>query len=242
MAEYRPIKTKIWNDTWFLSLTPEEKSVWFFLLTNQNVHISGIYELPISLISPLVGSSKGEEILTKFEDDGKIVYKNGFIFIKNYLKNQTQQINKIGSVKDNVTKSILAYLSENKQLISLFNLQDEAPYKPLVRPLPKGLKIKGLKIKDEILSVETDGVKELMDIFYKINPTLNWGNKTTRKACSDLINKSGLDGAKKLCEYAVSVQGEKYAPTIVTPYQLWTKLSELKIYYDKQNKSNLTII
>lgn len=133
MSEYRPIKTKIWNDSWFLSLTPEEKAVWFFLLTNQNVQISGIYELPVTLISPLVGSSKGEEILKKFEQNDKIVYKNGWIYIKNYLKNQTNQINK----KDNIIKSIMAYLSENPQLVEWFNLRDEAPYKPLCRPLGK---------------------------------------------------------------------------------------------------------
>lgn len=130
MADYRPIKISIWDDDWFYSLTAEEKTVWFFLLTNKSVHVSGIYQLPKPLISPYVGVPPKEidRILKKFEAENKIVCKKGWIFIKNYLKNQVKQF----TGKDNILKSIKVFLQENIELVKLFSLQDEAPYKPLL--------------------------------------------------------------------------------------------------------------
>lgn len=133
MADYRPIKISIWDDEWFFDLTAEEKTVWFFLLTNKSVHVSGIYQLPKPLISPYVGVTKGEidRILEKFEADGKIVCKKGWIFIRNYLKNQIRQF----TGNDNILKSIRVFLHERPELVKLFSLQNEAPYKPLISPL-----------------------------------------------------------------------------------------------------------
>ena len=128
MAEYRPIKIKIWHDLWYMPLTPHEKIVWIFLLTNDFVHISGIYELPKPLIGTFTGVNNYEKILKKFEQAGKIQYKEGWIFIDNYLKNQINQINK----EDNIIKSIIFYLRENHNLIALFDLENHKEFKPLV--------------------------------------------------------------------------------------------------------------
>ena len=252
MADYRPIKQKIWHDNWFLSLTPEEKLLWIFLLTNEYVHISGIYELPKPLISPLTGVTNPLPILEKFEKDGKIIIKEGYIFIRNYLKNQTKQINK----KDNITISIINYIAENSHFIDLFNLENEIFYKPLISPLqaptpplPKVLKIKVLKIKEESnkeINIATshevadkDPINLIFEIFYKsINPTINFGNKTNRDAAKFLIDKFGLKEIMKLTELACSVQGKPYAPTITTPYQLKEKLSALGVYLKKENSQS----
>jgi hypothetical protein len=71
-------------------------------------------------------------------------------------------------------------------------------------------------------------VQPLFKIFYEtINPTINFGNKTSRKAAEFLIRKFGLEKTLEVAKYAISVQSEKYAPTITTPYQLKEKLSAL---------------
>ena len=84
-----------------------------------------------------------------------------------------------------------------------------------------------------------NSINEVFKIFYeKINPTINFGNKTNRKACDDLIKRFGLEEIKKLSEFACAVQGQSYAPVITTPYQLKEKLSQLKIYFDQQNNKS----
>jgi hypothetical protein len=86
------------------------------------------------------------------------------------------------------------------------------------------------KKNDRVLSP----VEQIMDIFYRINPTLNFGNKTTRSACEDMIKKFGLDATKAMAEQVISVQGKKYAPVATTPYQMKEKLAQFKIYFDSK--------
>lgn len=87
-------------------------------------------------------------------------------------------------------------------------------------------------------------IDKILDIFYKINPTLNWGNKTTRKAAAELIKRFGLEGTIKMAEQIVTVQGEKFAPVATNPYQMKEKLAQFKIYFDskKNNKPKISII
>lgn len=92
------------------------------------------------------------------------------------------------------------------------------------------------------LGVAWKEIKKVMDIFYQVNPTLSWNNKTTLKACADLIKKFGLENTIKMAEQIVAVQGKQYAPTATTPYQMKEKLAQFKIYFDRQknNKPQFT--
>jgi phage replication O-like protein O len=95
----------------------------------------------------------------------------------------------------------------------------------------------------EILQADacpSNDIVSIINIFKGINPTINYGNKTTRKSCERLIKRFGLEGTLGMATVAVSVQGQKYAPTITTPYLLETKLAELKIYLDKQKSNQIT--
>lgn len=105
--------------------------------------------------------------------------------------------------------------------------------------------VKNVLNKSNTISVsktDTAGIIEIFNIFKKINPVINYGNRTNRKVALELIKKFGLDEMKRLTAYAVSVQGRDYAPTITTPHQLKEKLAQLKIYHDKNNKSKYTSI
>ena len=73
-------------------------------------------------------------------------------------------------------------------------------------------------------------INETINLFKGINPTINFGNRTTRKAAEDLIKQFGYEKTKTIALYAVSVFGKQYAPTITTPYQLKEKLSQLMSY------------
>ena len=127
MAEYKQIKTRMWQDNWFLSLNTDEKLLWLFLLTNESSHISGLYELPGLLITPLTGIKNWEKIIKKFQESKKLYYKNGWICIKNKQKHQPMS----DKAKDNVNKSIKNYLEKNKDIMA--NIKEKR--KPLASPL-----------------------------------------------------------------------------------------------------------
>lgn len=78
---------------------------------------------------------------------------------------------------------------------------------------------------------------EIMMIFRKINPTLNMGNKTQRTAVKDLISQFGYDRVKQWTEFAISIQGRPYAPTITTPYNLFNKIANLKIFHERESQT-----
>lgn len=84
-------------------------------------------------------------------------------------------------------------------------------------------------------------VQEMMKIFYEINPTLNFGNKTIRKSAQNLIDKLGEEKALASARAAVTIYGKPYAPTITTPSQLENKLSELVAFYKKTQSKVVTL-
>lgn len=150
MSDYRPIKTEIWRGNWFPTLSSEEKVVWIFLLTNELLHASGIYRIPKTLIGAFTGVPDAGRVIDKFEADGKVIYKEGYIFIVNYLENQAKQYSRL----DNVTRSIVNLFKENPKVIELFSLRDreayelflslfDDPLKPLHRPSSKEERVKG---------------------------------------------------------------------------------------------------
>ena len=69
---------------------PIEKLLFLYLLTNQETNILGIYEISIELIAFDTGIDKDMiiKILTRFKEENKIKYENGFIAIKNFTKHQ----------------------------------------------------------------------------------------------------------------------------------------------------------
>ena len=88
---------------------------------------------------------------------------------------------------------------------------------------------------------EHKNIIEIFDLFKEVNPMINYGHTTNRKAIKDLLVKFGKEKLISTIKYATSVQGNKYAPTITTPYQLQTKLGELRVFYKKES-GNSTIV
>ena len=81
-------------------------------------------------------------------------------------------------------------------------------------------------------------IQEILNIFYKINPTLNFGNKTQRKSIEEMISKFGIEKTIKMAEYAISIYSEPFAPTITTPYQLKEKVAQLISYWQRNQNIN----
>ena len=88
-------------------------------------------------------------------------------------------------------------------------------------------------------SSEGSDVAEYINLFKPINPTINFGNKTTRKAVADLIKQFGKEKATEYALYAVSVFGKPYAPVITTPYDLREKLSKLAAFHTSDKNKTI---
>ena len=93
MAKNRIINTKFWTDNFVLNeLNPIDKLVYLYLITNPYTDICGIYELPIKIMAIETGIEREnleKVILPRFEESGKILYRDGWVAVKNFIKHQT---------------------------------------------------------------------------------------------------------------------------------------------------------
>ena len=90
----------------------------------------------------------------------------------------------------------------------------------------------------EVVQIE-DCVNAIFKIFYDGgNKGINFGNTTQRKAAEFIVSTHGIEQAEVIAKYAISVQGEQYAPMITNPYQLKEKYGQLKSYWQRQSQGN----
>lgn len=81
-------------------------------------------------------------------------------------------------------------------------------------------------------------VVSILEAFQKsVNPGLSYGHKTNREAAKWMIATWGFDRTMKLVEYAISIHGEEFAPTIATPYDLKVGFAKVSAYYKKHATS-----
>jgi hypothetical protein len=90
MAKKRYINTVFWDDSYISNLDPSEKLIFIYLITNPCTNISGVYQIPVKRISLDTGLEKDMviKILERFQNDQKIIYRDGWISIKNFIKHQ----------------------------------------------------------------------------------------------------------------------------------------------------------
>lgn len=69
-------------------LDPTEKLLFLYLLTNERSTLAGVYELPLKTMAVESGieTEMVRKILSRFEEDGKVKYQEGWVAIKNFLK------------------------------------------------------------------------------------------------------------------------------------------------------------
>lgn len=88
------------------------------------------------------------------------------------------------------------------------------------------------------VSVEPDTNKqiaEIIDLFKKsLNPTINFGHKTHRRSAEEVIKQFGFEKAKQITEFAIKVQGQRFAPTITTPTELKNNIGKLQVFAKRE--------
>ena len=111
----RIIHTRFWDDNYISTLNHKEKLLFLFLITNNHVNLSGIYELPDKYIKIAVDLTQLEldNIKDKFQQNNKLVFINGWIKIVNIEKynNFTGEKNEIAKAKElaQIPKQMIEY-------------------------------------------------------------------------------------------------------------------------------------
>lgn len=92
MAKQRVISTHFWDDGFVSGLGPMEKLLFLYLLTNPLTTIAGCYEITVRRICFDTGIDEKTvmQIFEKFAESGRIVYRDGWILIVNFIKNQSR--------------------------------------------------------------------------------------------------------------------------------------------------------
>ena len=114
MAGYRQFHTKFWKDDWTIDLDPLERYLFIYLFSNDLSSISGIYRLPLKVITNETGLELDFVIsaLDKFERSQKILYRDNTVWVVNmdkYHSNASEKTQKrvradIDTIPDNIVK------------------------------------------------------------------------------------------------------------------------------------------
>jgi hypothetical protein len=91
MSKLRSVNTHFWDDTFVIQLDPIEKLLFLYFLTNPLANISGAYEISLRRVAFDTGIDQEMilKILHRFEAADKIIYRDGWLFIVNFIKNQS---------------------------------------------------------------------------------------------------------------------------------------------------------
>ncbi len=90
MSKQRLVDTCYWDDTYVVDLDCTEKLLFLYLLTNPLTTLCGVYEISSRRMALDTGIDKDmvEKILARFERDGRCLYRNGWIAMRNWIKHQ----------------------------------------------------------------------------------------------------------------------------------------------------------
>lgn len=95
---------------------------------------------------------------------------------------------------------------------------------------------KGPKILETVTAVENSQISLLLDFFINQigNSSIKYSNIWEREACVEMIRKYGYEQTLNAANYAKSIRGHEFAPSIITPVELrakYLKLGEYKAKY-----------
>lgn len=92
---------------------------------------------------------------------------------------------------------------------------------------------------------KSDDLSGLLDVFYRFNPSFNFGHRGYRESAKKLLKTYGEESAVEMARVAISIQGMPYAPIVVNPSQLLAKLGDIKAFIMKEksmrSKENVVI-
>jgi len=96
-----PIKTEMWNDTWFWKQDIYHKAIWMFFLSNPIVNIGGALRIAPGILASYCSMEidKAIEVLDSLMNMGKIVHWDNYVYVLNWAKYHSYNPNTAISAK-----------------------------------------------------------------------------------------------------------------------------------------------
>lgn len=90
MAKQRMVNTRFWDDGYILTLTPNQRLLFLWAITNPATELCGAYEATLRKIEMQTGlrSKQIVEAFAKFEADRKIIYRREWVIVMNFTRHQ----------------------------------------------------------------------------------------------------------------------------------------------------------
>ena len=167
----RVMHTKYWTDSYIIGLKPNERLLYLYYLTNENIGISGIYQVALPFIQLSTGLTLDEieEINKKLETDNKVLFNDGWVCVVNSKRYQNYS-------------GVLNELAELKEVSSV----PEVALKKFRYPLDTPTIV--LEIRNKKLEIRNKKLENLKSIN-------NLGNSTTAEVADDAFH--ALEEKKK---------------------------------------------
>lgn len=127
----RIVHTKIWKDDYFASLTPSEKLLFVYFLTNEYVNIIHLYECSDRVIQFDTGIDPEllDQIKNKFEASKKFRFNNGWIYIPNAYRYEKY----VGQINEKAKLELISRLPKDI-LAWFYNISDTPINTPIDTP------------------------------------------------------------------------------------------------------------
>lgn len=173
-----------------------------------------------------------------------IPFESGVVVITNWKENNYLNENRIKPTKHINERSLLSLtpngsyvFNKNLQMLNQSSIEESSIEESIIaEPLRSPQEKPPEKIKKQ-----TEGPQDIvriLELFSVLNPAVKtmYGNKTQRKACSDLLARYELEEVEKMITEILPVTNKKeYYPIINTPYELNMKFQTLldRLHQDK---------
>lgn len=192
MAKNRYINTEFWVDEYITLLDIIEKYLFLYFLTNHLTIIAGFYKITMRQICFDTGidSEMVAKILLRFEKANKIIYRDGYLVIVNFLKHQklnpsTQiAVEKMLANCPEWVREVIGTdcdrLSTDSDKVSHLNLNSEINPNPNITENTERVPNPGIS-SDEAKSVNAmiDGIKKRLNVTFSLPNESSWHQAAT---------------------------------------------------------------
>lgn len=206
MAKLRSVSTAFWSDPFIEDLTPNEKLLFLYLVTNEKTNMLGIYESSIKKIAFETGLKKEEvnKALKGFERVNKVKYINNFVILINFMKHQNFNVNMKKSAID-VYNNLPKELKNNNLDISKTN-----PLKGFESLLNHFGMVRKVEVEEEIEDEEEEEVKE-PSFEERTQKFLDWFNQMLKihngkQGAFKILSKTSQNNYKQLLKAKVPTE------------------------------------